>query len=102
MSRVGVAVELWTETAPRAIHDAAGFAESLAMPWTVIVVADLTRLNAQQRLRVAENTALISSLGGTPFFCEGRDVANAILAAARLAGVDVLLLATSDGVSSNA
>jgi K+-sensing histidine kinase KdpD len=96
MSRVGVAVELWSESARPLIRTAAAFAKSTNASWTAIAVTDplhgLSRLTNDQRQLVSENTNLITWLGGTPFFCDGDDIAETLLAAAKLAGVDILIL----------
>ena len=96
MSRVGVAVELWSESARPLIRTAAAFAQSTNASRTAIAVTDrlhgLSRLTNDQRQIVSENTNLITWLGGTPFFCDGDDVAETLLAAARLADIDILIL----------
>ena len=96
MSRVGVAVELWSESARALIRTASTFAKSTNASWTAIAVTDasheLSRLTNEQRQLVSENTNLITWLGGTPFFCDGDDIAQTLLAAAKLAGVDILIL----------
>jgi K+-sensing histidine kinase KdpD len=94
--RIAVGVELWSESARSLIRTAAAFAQQFAAPWLAIVVSDsihtLSHLTAEQQERIRENTDLIMSLGGVPFFCEGDNVAQTLLAAASLNGVDLLIL----------
>lgn len=93
MSRIGVAVELWSQNARPLIRTAATFAKSINASWTAIAVTDAShKLSSLQKQHVSDNVNLIAWLGGTPFFCEGDDVASTLLAAAKLAGVEMLIM----------
>ena len=94
--RIAVGVELWSESARSLIRTVAAFAQQFAAPWLAIVVSDsihtLSVLTTEQQERIRENTDLIMSLGGVPFFCEGDDVAKTLLSAATLNSADLLIL----------
>jgi K+-sensing histidine kinase KdpD len=94
--RIAVGVELWSESARPLIRTAASYARRFAASWLAIVVSDsmhaLSVLTTEQQERVRENTDLITLLGGVPFFCEGDDVAQTLVAAATLNSVDLLIL----------
>jgi K+-sensing histidine kinase KdpD len=95
-SRIAVGVELWSDSARSLIRTVAAFAGQFAAPWLAIVVSDsihtLSLLTAEQQERIRENTDLVLSLGGVPFFCEGDDVAQTLIAAATANGVELLIL----------
>lgn len=101
MSRMGLAVELWSESARPLIRTAAALARSMNSSWAAIVVYGpahrLSDLSEEQRQLIADNTNLITWLGGTPFFCEGEDVAHTLLSAVKLTGVDMLILGRPQG-----
>ena len=94
--RIAVGVELWSDSARSLIRTAAAFATQFATPWLAIIVSDSTHtlslLTAEQQERIRENTDLVLSLGGVPFFCEGDDVAQTLVAAATSNGVELLIL----------
>jgi K+-sensing histidine kinase KdpD len=94
--RIAVGVELWSDSARSLIRTAAAFAGQFAAPWLAIIVSDsihtLSLLTAEQQERIRENTDLVLSLGGVPFFCEGDDVAQTLIAAATANGVELLIL----------
>ena len=94
--RIAVGIELWSENARSLIRTAAEFAKQFATPWLAIVVSDSTHtfslLTAEQQERIRENTDLVLSLGGVPFFCEGDNVAQTLIAAATANGVELLIL----------
>ena len=94
--RIAVGVELWSDGARSLIRTAAAFAGQFAAPWLAIIVSDSTHtlslLTAEQQERIRENTDLVLSLGGVPFFCEGDDVAQTLIAAATANGVELLIL----------
>lgn len=96
MTRVAVAVPMWAGDARPLIRAGAAFAGKLNAPWVAITVHDraheLSRLSEEEAERVRENTQLVSSLGGTPFFCEGDDLPETLLAAAAVARADILML----------
>jgi K+-sensing histidine kinase KdpD len=96
MKRIALGVELWSGEAHPLILAAAQFAAEVHTPWMAIAVSDaartLSRLTADQQMRVRQNSELVTSLGGTPFICESADIASTLLAAAMVHGADLLIL----------
>ena len=96
MNTIAVGVEIWSAEARPLILHAASLAAEIRAAWMAIVVSDaaheLSRLTADEQQRVRQNTDLIMSLGGTPCFCEGDDVAAVLVAAATLHGARILVL----------
>ena len=96
MKRIAVGVELWSAEARPMVVAAARLAAKFDTRWMVIAVSDaahsLPRLTAEDQQRARQNAELVTSLGGTPFFCDGEDVAYTLLSAALVHGADLLVL----------